>query len=295
MTQPSIGDLLYLASYVIRVRVSALSTPPDTPNQYTADLHVMGDQGAMALDGLAGAPGDTGLQEFAFRQQDDANVNSSADLPTDLTDTPDDIGKYWLIDTLDTQGVVIKETAWTWYGTGWREFQMGVVGPPGPVPAIGISQTLIDPSAQSYINTSGATVEPSWEFYLAEPKGPAGPTQPLGTFPDVDMSTPAVTNDLLAYNGTHWAPFAMQQLLPGPYSMPESAFSSFTGVTQQALIGSFTVPAQSFDWTPVVWGHIGMGGANLSADPLRIGCQVLLGDPVSGTMVAADWEPRWAK
>src|SRR6516164_4961729 len=99
MTQPSIGELLYLASYVIRVRVSALQTPPDTPNQYTADFHVMGDQGAMSLDALAGPPGTPGQQEFAFRQQDDANVNSSADLPTDLTNLPADIGKYCLIAT----------------------------------------------------------------------------------------------------------------------------------------------------------------------------------------------------
>src|SRR6516225_11194330 len=112
MTAPTLGDLLYLASYVIRVRVASLATAPDTPNQYTADLHVMGDQGAMSLDPLAGPPGPGGKQQFALRMQDNADVNTSADLPTGLTDTPEDIGKYWLIDTVDTEGVVTKEPAW---------------------------------------------------------------------------------------------------------------------------------------------------------------------------------------
>jgi hypothetical protein len=39
--------------------------------------------------------------------------------------------------------------------------------------------------------------------------------------------------------------------------MPESAFSAYSGFAQQAFIGSFAVPPQSFDWTPVVWGHLG--------------------------------------
>jgi hypothetical protein len=262
VTQPSIGDLIYLASYVIKLRVSALSTPPDTPNQYTADLHVMGDQGAMSLDPLTGPQGPGGLQDFAFRQQDDALVNTPADLPTDLTDTPDDIGKYWLIDTLDSEGVVTKETAWTWYGTGWREFQMGVVGVPGAVPDIQIDQYLIDPTDSSYVKTTGASIEPSWGFHLAEPAGPAGPPGPLALFPDTTNINTAVADDLLAYNGTAWTPFTMTQLLPGPYSMPEGSFTAFSGITQEAGIGTFTVPARTYDWTPIVWGHI--GGSQIS-------------------------------
>jgi hypothetical protein len=35
-----------------------------------------------------------------------------------------------------------------------------------------------------------------------------------------------------------------------------------------------------------VWGHIGGNGLDLSTDPFRIGCQVLLGDPTSGIQVA---------
>ena len=264
MSAPTIGDLIYLASYLIKVRVSALSTPPDTPNQYTADLHVMGDQGAMSLDNLAGPPGAAGRQEFAFRWQDDANVNSSTDLPTGLQDLPQDIGKYWLIDTVNSEGVVTAETAWVWYGTSWRTFLMGVTGPPGPVPAIQIDEQLIPPGQDSYVDTTNTTIEPSWQLHLAEPAGPTGPIGPLWGFPDVNSSTPPTPYELLAFNGTYtsggepiWAPFSLKQLLPGPYSMPENAFTAYSGVAQQVTIGSYTVPAQPFDWTPVVWGHLG--------------------------------------
>ena len=34
-----------------------------------------------------------------------------------------------------------------------------------------------------------------------------------------------------------------------------------------------------------MWGHIGAFGVELSADPLMIGCEVLLGDPSTGTQI----------
>ena len=73
--------------------------------------------------------------------------------------------------------------------------------------------------------------------------------------------------------------------MPGPFSMPESAFSSFTGISQAAAVGSFVVPPQPFPWTAIVWGHMGAWGVELSADPLAVGCQVLLGDPKTGTLI----------
>ena len=88
--------------------------------------------------------------------------------------------------------------------------------------------------------------------------------------------------------------------------MPEDQFNAYSGIAQQAPIGSFAIPPQPFPWTPIVWGHIGsIGGqglngllgividifenllsGGLSGAPLTIGCQVLLGDPVNGTQVA---------
>ena len=82
-----------------------------------------------------------------------------------------------------------------------------------------------------------------------------------------------------------WVPVSISQLIPSPYSMPEAAFTSFSGLSQRAAIGSFVIPPQAFPWTPVVWGHIGAFGLELSADPLQIGMEVRLGDPTAGTLV----------
>jgi hypothetical protein len=87
--------------------------------------------------------------------------------------------------------------------------------------------------------------------------------------------------------------------------MPESSFVAYTGISQQAPIGSFVVPPQPFPWTPIVWGHIGgIGGqglagllgliinigenlaGGLSASPLSVGCEVLLGNQTTGIQVA---------
>jgi hypothetical protein len=285
-TPPSIGDIVYLASALFRVRVGALTTNYDTPNQYTAELKVMGDQGDFSLDGIRGATGPAGQQTFAFRRQDDADVNSSADLPKNLTNSPEDIGKYWLIDTVNG-GLVTMETAWTWYGTEWRTFMMGIFGPPGPVPEITVGENLIDPSKDAYVDGGGSTLQPTWELYLPQPAGIPGPVGPMYLFPDVD-TTPPSQYDLLAFMGEYndlgqeiWQPFSIQGLLPQPWTMPEASFHAYTGISQRAFIGSFSVPPQPFDWTPVVWGHIGETGFNLSADPFLIGCQVLLGDQVA--------------
>lgn len=98
-------------------------------------------------------------------------------------------------------------------------------------------------------------------------------------------ATPPGTNSATVQYPT-WEPVAVSQLIPSPYSMPEAAFTSFSGISQRAAIGSFTIPPQAFPWTPIVWGHIGAFGVELSADPLMIGCEVLLGDPATGTLVA---------
>ena len=63
-----------------------------------------------------------------------------------------------------------------------------------------------------------------------------------------------------------WEPANVLALSPRVYSIPESAFSSHIGTFSNWLIGigadqnvniaTFQLPAQPFDWTPVVWGHI---------------------------------------
>lgn len=296
---PPIGTIIYLASYMLRVALSAEITPPDTPDMYSGQLKIMGDAGEMNTDPLMGPRGFPGQAQFPLRLQDTPIVNSQADLPTTLTNTQTDIGKYWEIDELDDEGVITGVQSWVWYGTSWRIIQMGSTGPPGPAPEITPSVQLIQPQplptypdTTSAIVTSGGHLEPTWEFNLAVPAGPSGPVSPVFTWPDVNL-TGIATSDLLVASGEFtangaiiWKPFPISAFATQYFSVPESAFTAYTGISQQAAIGSFVLPPQPFPWTAVCWGHIGAGGVSLSTSPFKIGCEVLLGDPTDGTLVA---------
>jgi hypothetical protein len=188
MTQPSLGDLLYLSSYIFRVNVTALTTLPDTPNQYSAQLDIMGDQGDLDLTNLVGPAGPAGNASYVLRDQTNITiVNNVFSLPQ-LEDIFEDIGKYWRLDTLDGYGHVIFETAYVWFGNGYRAFMMGAYGPPGPLPAVIPECFTIEPGTDSYVHVTGPTFQPSWQFELAVPRGPAGPVTPIAFFPDVEES-----------------------------------------------------------------------------------------------------------
>jgi hypothetical protein len=211
-----------------------------------------------------------------------------------LTNTPRDIGKYYIFREYDNQGTVIAQWAYIWYGSSYRRMMMGAFGPPGPVPRITPEVELIDPDLKSYVRTFGPRLDPDWLFYLAAPPGPSGPSQALYLFDDVnvDLST-VVSGDLITFTGEYteggvavWEPRGIGNLLPRAYSVPQSAFWGFTGFSQEQTVGQFTVPAQSVPWTPIVWGHMGEGGVMIAGNPFRVGARVLLNDPATGMMVA---------
>jgi hypothetical protein len=299
-----VGSLVYLASYLLRMKLNAETTGPDTPNLYGAELGVMGDQGVMDTDPLTGPAGFRGRHHFPFRKQDEPLVREEAELPDDLTNTPDDIGKYWDIPQLDEWGNVISVISYVWWGETWRQIIMGSYGPPGPVPDIAPHTNLIEPQeyptypdTTSWMDTSGTTLQPSWVFNLAVPAGIAGPVTDLYDFPDVDTEGWGTGGleygDLLTatdeFNGSGyriWRAQSIAPFIPGPWSMPESAFVAYSGVSQRAAIGSFAIPPQPWPWTPIVWGHLGSGGLTLTANPLMIGVEVLLGDPVKGVQIS---------
>lgn len=271
MTTLPMGSIVYLTSCIIKAKITAEKTMPDTPDLYGAELEVMDDRGAMDLSAIAGRDGPNGQVQFSLRRQDDITVDSFADLPDDLSDRPEDVGKYYVISTYDSQGTITEQWAYIWYGSlsGWRKTYMGSEGPPGPLPRIRPTATLIDPATDSYVDTGGTTLAPSWEFNLAVKTGNPGPVSALADLPDYD-GTPApedgmvlmCSGDETADGYPIWRPANVLALAPRVYSVPESAFTSFTGSFSNILSGehrniaTFAIPPQPFDWTPVVWGHI---------------------------------------
>jgi hypothetical protein len=284
---PSVGELVPLGHAVIKVNVSAATTMPDTPPGYSADLQVMADQGDLDTSQLAGDQGPPGQIRFQVTQVIDPTIRTPHDLKP-LTNTPRDIGRYYVFQEFNNQGMVVAQWAYIWYGTSYRKLMMGSYGPPGPVPRITPEVELIDPDLPSYVRTFGPRLAPDWLFELAAPPGPNGPSQLLYLFGDVDEDPATVeAGDLMTFTTSDvWRPQGIGGLLPHPYSVPQSAFWAYTGFSQQHTVGQFTVAAQPHPWSPIVWGHIGEGGIMLSQNPFKVGCQVLLGDPVKGTMIA---------
>jgi hypothetical protein len=148
-----------------------------------------------------------------------------------------------------------------------------------------IYRTLVG-GAPGSENIQVATVSGANATYLDA--GTVGPTQ----------LPPATNTALMKF--PMWVPVSISQLLPSPFSMPESAFVPYSGSSAQAPIGSLQLPSQPFPWTPIVWGHIGAKALSQTATQgalgsffgdgsgsnVMVGCEVLLGDPRNGTMVA---------
>ena len=295
MTTMPIGSIVYLTSCVIKAKITAEATMPDCPDMYGAELELMDDRGAMDVSGLVGSPGPNGQAQFALRRQDDIRTDFISQLPDDLTDDLEDIGKYYIVATKDAQGTVTEQWAYVWCGmdTGYVKTFMGSSGPPGPVPRIRSTTELIDPALDAFVDTGGTTLAPSWQFNLNVARGEPGIPRALYDFPDYDNSPAPTTGMVLMcsedYNDqgdSIWRPANLLALSPRVYSVPESAFSSHTGAFQainpdeSVSIANVIIPPQPFDWTPIVWGHI--AGTNeglfgLRDQRMRIGCSVSLG------------------
>lgn len=294
MTTPNVGDTTYLSSYLVNTRVYGVVVPPGEAPEFWATYEIRGDQGTLFMAAVIGPDGEPGKDAFALKLQTDA-VDDPDDLPRTMTNTPADIGKYFVIDDVNELGDIVGTSLYVWYGTSWRRLMLGTPGPPGPVPIITPTVELVDPATStSSVEVTGTSRYPTWHMKLAVPEGPQGPAASLSRAPDVDLSTvQPVPGDVLGYIGNRtadglplWQPVSVSQLIPSPYSMPEAAFTSFTGVSQRAAIGSFALPPQPFPWTPIIWGHLGVFGVELSATPLTIGCEVLLGNAQTGQLVS---------
>jgi hypothetical protein len=294
-TSTAFGDSTFLANYLINTKVYAVVIEDGADQEFIATFEVQGDQGALTMAAIIGPRGPAGIDMFVLHLQTDG-VDGPSELPQSPVMQPTDLGKFWVFDDVDGEGNVIGSSGYIWYGDSYRRIMMGTPGPPGPVPIITPSVALVDPATHnSEVTPGGTPLFPTMAFELAVEAGEQGPGAAIAVAPDVDLSVEPVAGDVLGFTGRYttdgnhypiWVPVSISQLIPSPYSMPENAFTSFSGISQRAAIGSFQLPAQAFPWTPIIWGHIGAFGLELSANPLMIGCEVLLGNPTTGQQVA---------
>lgn len=268
MTSP--GDSVYIGSILTNVHIWGIVSDIDTPAGMTGTFEILGNDGAVTLDALVGPQGPAGTNAPIVKMQYTSSISNANNLPANLTNSEIDIGKAWWI----------GNTVYLWTGTGYVQKAMGTAGPPGVTPVIQPSVQLLDPdnpALTSSITVSGTAANPSWLLKLKAPRGPQGTPANMMDSPDVDKTVPPTLGQALVYNGTKWKPTSATVYLPKVYSVPESAFTNFTGITTSQQIAAFQVPPQPWAWTPLVFGHIRAAGVELDADPLILGCEVRLG------------------
>lgn len=288
----SVGDTVPLGSILANVHLLGVATDPTTPNMFAATLEMFGDQGVLTVPVLQGPQGPQGSPQFALMFQNDS-LAAPSDLPDNLTDTSADIGKYWIFANTDSNGNVVSTSAYIWYGTEYRELPMGSQGPPGPYPVITPVVDLIDSDLNSFVTVSGPTSNPQWQLNLAVPTGPQGPASALAQCPDVNLSTPPTVGQVLGFNGAYtsggapiFQPMDIGDIMPRPYTIPESAFQSYSGITGGSqTICTWQAPTQQWAWQPWITGQIDITGIDLSFTPL-LSVEVRIGDPGSGPIVA---------
>lgn len=271
------GDKVYIGSILTNVHLWGIVSDLDTPSMMSGSFEVLGNDGAIALDALVGPQGVPGENSPIVKMNYDT-IDDVADLPNYLTDSESDVGQAWWI----------GNQVYMWTGSGFVAKAMGTQGPPGPVPKIHPSVQLLDPDDDDLVSeivTSGTDAEPGWLLKLKAPKGPKGDNARILEAEDFDNSTPPDVGQAVVWNGEKFAAASVGDIFPRLYSIPEAAFTSYTGMTTRHTIGTFQIPPQDFYWTAMVIGHIRAVGVELDADPLILGCEVRLGHSTAGTLI----------
>jgi hypothetical protein len=207
------------------------------------------------------------------------SIDDVDDLPDNLTDDPDDVGKAWWI----------GNQVYVWDGDEYHVKAMGTQGPPGPVPNIHPTVELLDPDdddLESSILVTGTAADPGWLLKLKAPKGPQGDNATIRDATDYDDTDDPEIGEAIVWNGDNFQAQPIGNIMPKFFSVPQANFTNFTGITTRQQIASAIIPPQEWDWVPYVMGHIRAVGVEADADPLILGCEVRLGDPTSGTLVA---------
>lgn len=284
MSSPIPGDPVYLGSFLANTHWYGVVGDGDTPAMQVATMEAVQQDAVIALDALKGETGDKGDPADIVKMQYDSTIDDPADLPTASQAngftrplTSDDVGFAWWI------GNVV----YMWAGTHYIAKAMGSPGQTGQTPHITVTMERIDPSLDSTVEQSGTSLNPVLHFKIAAPEGPQGPASAITLASDYDNTLPPENGQVVTWNEVKelWEPSDFAAKHPRMYSVPEQAFTNFTGLAQRQTILTYTLEAQDYDYVPHVEGHLKAFGLELDSDPLTIGCEVRLGDPTSGQVI----------
>ena len=289
MTAPLPGDPVYLGSFLANTHWYGIVGDGETPAMQVATMEAVHGDAVIALDALKGDKGEKGDPADIVKLQYDADIDDVGDLPTasaangwDRPLTAEDVGfAFW-----------VGNLVYMWTGDHYVAKPMGSPGQTGATPDISVTVEALDPGEEAEVEESGTVNNPVLHFKLPTVRGPEGPASAILLASDYDDSQLPENGQVLTWEadeeletGGLWAPSDFAAKHPRMYSVPESAFTNFTGLAQRQTVLSYTLEAQDYDYVPHVTGHIKAFGVELDEDPLTIGVEVRLGDPISGQLI----------
>ena len=287
------GDAVALFQTLMSATWYGVVGDGNTPGGMAATLEMVDSEAVITTDVLVGPQGSPGVNAPIVDLQWPA-LEQAADLDQFRSGlTVDDKGLAWWV------GSVV----YVWDGTDFQMVRPGPAGPPGAVPQISVSAETIplderDSDTVDEVVQSGTSLNPHLHFKLLAPQGPEGPSTNILDAPDYDssMGAPDDGQTLVWSEAAQlWQPSDFAAKHPRHYSVPEAAFTNFSGTAQRHTILTYVVEEQDYSWTPYVTGHIKAYGIELDADPLIIGCEVRLGDSETGQLIGRGFgnTARW--
>jgi hypothetical protein len=282
---PTTGDAVTLFQSMLQATWVGLVGDPDTPPMVGATLEMVEGKAVITttvLIGPRGLPGQNApMIDLHWPAPEDANG-----LPTDWDET------------MKNHGFLIGGLVYVWDGV--NDFHAALPGPRGAtgatpnmtftyetIPMVERTPEVIAEGDQ--VIPSGTPENPHIHVRALSPQGPQGEMGPVEQLTNYDANELAGGKDpgkvLTVLPNGKWGPsdFAAKHVQFG--TIPEAAFSNFNGVAQRAPILSYQLPIVDYDYVLRVSGHFKSFGIELDTDPLTIGCEVRLNNPLSGQLI----------
>lgn len=277
MTSPNVATLAYLHDALAKNDTWAVLSQ-DAAGNLTIAAEIGPGAANTTITPLVGPTGPAGTTQFPLMLQPEVLTDPS-DLPTDLTKTDADVGRYWIIDVQNGEtGAVTSTGAYIWFGTEFRFLPFGNQGAPGPYGVISPYVTLLPPDrvSQPVVTGTGTSGDPYiWDLELSIPEGPVGPCCPVAEMVDFVPTVPTVgqfitaTDTTVEYGGHAlplWAPANVGDIVPQCYTVPQSAFTAAAGVILAAeisVVGTGAGASTLMDVTSFSWSHNAPAGADV--------------------------------
>lgn len=288
MAPANLGYLVPLGQALMNFTWWGYVTDIDTPTGVWATMEAVGDEAFVTMDVLQGPRGFPGQNAPLVEILWDPDIEEVADLV-----------KYdnWNA-TQKNKGFWIGDLVYIWDGAGsWIPKRPGPAGPIGRTPLLGFMPhpdilTWEDQLAgiEPIYDVAGTPENPIIITQLPQGKpGPVGPAGPIrGSVDYWEPSGGPVNKAVLQFSTANQRYEAVSPYLYAPryFTVPEGAFTNFSGFATRQQICAFQIPPMPFDYVIKAGGHVRAVGLEVDKDPLTIGTEVRLGDATAGQLIA---------